>query len=134
MKALAGQYGQARMAYENLARSALEDRLARGNARKLFFSALLAHIASMTTNTLMEDAGVLQQLFDTYQDLDTQFNVHTREHMVITALLDAIMSDNSDMYDDAIRQYDDICPLDKLRRAMLDKGRETLRAHASDLR
>lgn len=134
VKAKSGDYEGAREMYDELARDALDDRVSRGNARKLLFSSLLAQIAGMTSATLMEDVGVLQERFEDYQELDTQFNRNTREHMLISALIEAIQSEDIGAYEAAVQEYDSIVPLDPCREKMLLKGKQVLRSRANDLR
>lgn len=134
VKANGGDYAGAREIYDELARDALDDRVSRGNARKLFFSSLLAQIACMTNATLMEDVGVLQERFEEYQELDTQFNQNTREHMLISALIDAMQAEDPDAYEEAVQEYDSIVPLDPVRQKMLLKGKQVLRSRVNDLR
>ncbi|AIO01189.1 SNAP protein, putative [Leishmania panamensis] len=134
IKAGSGDYAGAQQLYDHLAREALEDRVARGNARKLFFTALLCQLALMTPESLMEDVGVLEERFQEYQDLDTQFNMNTREHMVMTDMIAAIQGEDTAMFDEAVREYDSICPLDDLREKMILKGKQALRERMSDLR
>lgn len=134
VKARGGDYAGAREVYDELGREALDDRVARGNARKLFFSALLAQIASMTSATLMEDVGVLQERFEDYQELDTQFNENTREHMLIAAIIEAIQNEDPDAYEREVQEYDSIVPLDPTREKMVLKGKQVLRERVNDLR
>ncbi|EPY33412.1 alpha-soluble NSF attachment protein [Strigomonas culicis] len=133
-KARSGDYAAAQQQFDQLARDALDDPLSRGNARKLFFSALLAQLAGMTPDTLMEAVGVLEETFNEYQELDVQFNVHTREHMLITALIDALQEENVEGFEEAVCEYDNICPLDATRQKMLTKAKATLRSRVNDLR
>ncbi|KAK7202000.1 SNAP protein [Novymonas esmeraldas] len=134
VKARSGDYAGAQQIYDQLAREALEDRVARGNARKLFFTSLLCQLALMTAASIMEDVGVLEERFQEYQELDTQFNVNTREFMVITDVIAAIQSEDAEMFDEAVRDYDSICPLDDMREKMILKGKQALRERTSDLR
>ncbi|GET91632.1 soluble n-ethylmaleimide sensitive factor, putative [Leishmania tarentolae] len=134
MKARSGDYAGAQQIYEHLARDALEDRVARGNARKLFFTALLCQLALTTPESLMEDVDVLQERFQEYQELDTQLNMNTREHMFMTDVIAAIQGEDTVMFDEAVREYDSICPLDDLREKMILKGKQALRKRISDLR
>ncbi|KPI90125.1 hypothetical protein ABL78_0770 [Leptomonas seymouri] len=134
LKARSGDYAGAQQIYDQCAREALEDRVARGNARKLFFTALLCQIAQMTSTSLMEDVGVVEERFQEYQELDTQFNMHTREHMLMTDLIAAIQGEDASAFDEAVREYDTICPLDNMRERMILKGKQALRERTSDLR
>lgn len=132
-KARSGDFAGARDIYEQLAREALDDRVARGNARKLFFFALLAQLAMMTPDSMMEDVGALQETFEEYQELDTQFNQHTREHMFISAVIAAIQEEDVEAFDDAATEYDSICPLDAITQKMVAKGKQALRSRLSNL-
>ncbi|KAG5470280.1 hypothetical protein LSCM4_02975 [Leishmania orientalis] len=134
MRARSGDYAEAQKVYDHLAREALEDRVARGNARKLFFTALLCQLALMTPESLMEDVGMLEERFLEYQELDTQFNMNTREHMAMTDMIAAIQSEDATMFDEAVREYDSICPLDDLREKMILRGKHALRERLNDLR
>lgn len=134
VKARSGDYAGAQQIYDQLAREALEDRVARGNARKLFFTSLLCQLALMTAASMMEGVGELEERFHEYQELDTQFNMHTREHMVMTDMIAAIQGEDLAMFDEAVREYDSICPLDNLREKMILKGKQALRERTSDLR
>lgn len=134
MKARSGDYAGAQQIYDHLAREALEDRVARGNARKLFFTTLLCQLALMTPESLMEDVDLLEERFQEYQELDTQFNMNTREHMFMTDVIAAIQGEDTAMFDEAVREYDSICPLDDLREKMILKGKQALRERISDLR
>ncbi|KAG5496351.1 hypothetical protein JKF63_02653 [Porcisia hertigi] len=134
VKSRSGDYAGAQQIYDRLAREALEDRVARGNARKLFFTALLCQVALMTSGSLMEDVGVLEERFLEYQELDTQFNMNTREHMFMTDMIAAIQSEDAAMFDEAVREYDSICPLNDLLEKMILKGKQALRQRMSDLR
>jgi alpha-soluble NSF attachment protein len=127
-----GDYDEARSVYEKLAREALDDRLQRGGARKLFFNALLCQIAEMNGSNISEGVNELQERFQEYQDLDTQFSDLTREHMLIHALIDAIENQDIDKYDDALHDYDTICPLNDKQMKMLLRGKQALRS--SDIR
>lgn len=134
MKARSGDYAGAQQIYDQLAREALEDRVARGNARKLFFTTLLCQLALMTPESLMEDVDALEERFQEYQELDTQFNTNTREHMFMTDVIAAIQGEDTAMFDEAVHEYDSICPLDDLREKMILKGKQALRERISDLR
>ncbi|CCW60355.1 unnamed protein product [Phytomonas sp. EM1] len=133
-KALFGDYEGARHIYEEQALEALDDRASRCNARYLFFNALLAQIACMSESSLMDDVEVLQEQFDKFQELETQFNALTRQHMLITDIIKAIQSENLDAYEDAIREYDNISPLNGVQKKMLLMGKKVLNSRVSDLR
>lgn len=122
-----GNYDDARSIYEKLAKEALDDRLQRGGARKLFFQALLCQIADITGSNISEGVNELQERFQEYQDLDTQFNEHTREHMLILALIEAFENQEIEKYDDALQDYDSICPLNDKQMKMLLRGKQALR-------
>ncbi|CCW67754.1 unnamed protein product [Phytomonas sp. Hart1] len=132
-KAQSGDYKSARDIYEEQALAALDDRASRCNARYLFFNALLAQIATMKEISLMDDVEVLKEQFEKYQELETQFNSLTRQHMVITDLIKAIQSENVDAYEDAIREYDNICPLNSMQKDMVLIGKKVLDLHVNDL-
>ena len=87
IQAQSGEYSEAQRLYEKQAREALDDRLSRGGARKLFFMALLCQIADINGNNLIEGIEFLRQKFEEYQELDNQFNDLTREHMLIREMV-----------------------------------------------
>lgn len=134
LQAASGNYADAKIVYDQLAREALDDRVARGNARKLFFTALLCQIALIQSSHLLEDVSVLEEMFQEYQDLDTQFNHNTREHMVIAALIEAIQEEDINKFEEAVTEYVSICPLDSIREKMILKGKQTLKSRLSDLK
>ncbi|EPY34005.1 alpha-soluble NSF attachment protein [Angomonas deanei] len=134
VKARGGDYQGASEMYEKLGREALEDPLARGGARKLFFNALLAQFAAMTPDNVMEGAGALEERFNEFQELDVQFNVHTREHMLITAMIDAVLNEDIDGLEAAVADFDNIVPLDATRQKMILRAKAALRGRVNDLR
>ncbi|KEG10595.1 putative SNAP protein [Trypanosoma grayi] len=134
VKARCGDYDGAREVYDRLARAALDDRVSRGGARKLFFTALLAELATFTSDSIQEDVAVLQERFDEYQGLDTQFNELTREHMLIRAVIEAIQEESVEKMDEAVSEYDNICPLDEMRGKMLLRAKTALRQCVENLR
>lgn len=134
-KARGGDYEGAFEMYDQMGRDALDDRLSRANARKLFFTALLTRIARLTPqSSFLEEMDQLEEQFQEYQDLDSQFNHNTREHMLIAQLIDAIRSEDLAGYDEAVKEFDSIVPLDDMRQKMLLKGKSALRAHLEDIR
>ncbi|KAH9578617.1 hypothetical protein LSM04_000835 [Trypanosoma melophagium] len=134
VKARSGDYEGAREIYDRLARAALDDRVSRGGARKLFFTALLAQLASFKSDSIMEDLEVLRDRFEEYQDLDTQFNELTREHMLIKAVIEAIEDESVENMEAAVMEYDNICPLDELRESMLLRAKTALRHRVESIR
>lgn len=127
MQLKAGDYDEARSIFDKLAREALDDRLARGGARKLFFNALLCHFAMITGANLSEAISEIQERFSEYTELDTQFNEHTREHMLIAALIEAMEEPSVEKFDDAVADYDGVCPLDPAKMKMLLRAKQVIR-------
>lgn len=123
----ASKYGEARRAFEKLAMESLDDRLTRGLARKFFFMALLCELADIQPTSL--DAGIeaLRERFESFQDQDPQFDQHTREHMLIAGVLDALEAQDIDAYQAAVDDYDNIIPLDDRKARMLLRGKHLLR-------
>lgn len=123
-----GDYGSAESIYDRTAKEYLDDRNSRGGARKVFFNALLCKIADLTASNLTEGTSALRDKFQEYQELDTQFTEHTREHMLILAICDALEAGDVDAYSEAVADYDNICPLDDVKTKMLLRGKQALRS------
>lgn len=123
----AGNYEAACREYENLGKMYLDEHLTRGNARKYFFMALLCRIACTSSSSLMESVELLSAQFQQYQELDTQFTDLTREHMLITGIIQALENEDEDGYTDAYMEYDSICPLDLTKKKLLLRGKQALR-------
>ncbi|RNF10965.1 putative SNAP protein [Trypanosoma rangeli] len=133
-KARLGDYKGARELYEQLARDTLNDAVLRSAARKLFFMALLTQLATFTGESIMEDVTELRERFDEYQELDTQFDHLTREHMLVSAIIEAIQEESVEKMDAAIMDYDKICVLDELKEKMLTRAKHALIGRLHDLR
>lgn len=133
-KARTGDYPGAQQAFEELARVDMDDPCLRCHARSHFFMALLAQIAQMTPGSLMEDVGVLEEFFGEYQELEPQFNKHTREHMVITAVIEAIHAEDPSAYQSAVDEYDSIVSMDAVKKSMILKGKQAVMVRIQDLR
>lgn len=127
-----GEYAEARETYEKLANEALDDRLSRGSARKLFFMALLCNIADLSSTNIAEGVSLLADRFNDYTSRDPQFTEHTREHMLIRDVIVALENSNPDAYADAVAEFDEICPLDDIKMKMLLRGKQAIRH--SDIR
>jgi alpha-soluble NSF attachment protein len=115
---------QAANDYENYASKCLDSRLQRGSARKYFFLSLLCHMASISKTDMMESTERLKETFEKYKELDTQFNEFTREYMFIDESIIALENEDLDKFESACFEYDEICPIDKQRKILLDKCRE----------
>lgn len=122
-----GEYDEARLVFDKQGRDALDDRISRGGARKLFFTALLCQIAQLNGANITEGIAELQERFQEYQDLDSQFNELTREHMLVKAVIEAFEEQDLEKLDDAVSEYDNICPLDDKKMKMLLKAKQVLR-------
>jgi len=118
---------EARKIYGRQARDALDDRLARGGARKLIFMALLCEMASISGTNMGEGVDSLRRNFEEFQELDTQFTEHTREHMFIAQAIDAFEEQSLEKFDDAVGEYDNICPLDEIKMKLVIKAKQALR-------
>jgi alpha-soluble NSF attachment protein len=127
-----GDYEEARKVFDKQARDALDDRLSRGGARKLFFSALLCQLAMFTASSMSECLGSLVERFEEYQELDNQFNEHTREHIFIADIVKAIEAQDLEAFETAVTEYDEIVPLDDKKMKMILKAKQAMRN--SDLR
>lgn len=123
----ANNYSDARKIFEKLGREALDDRLSRGSARKYFFAALLCELANLSGTNLDEGVSQLSEHFNQYQDEDNQFNEHTREHMLIRALISAIEAGDLNAYEEAVNDYDNIVPLDDKKSKMILRAKQLLR-------
>lgn len=122
-----GDYDEARKIFDKQARDALDDRVSRGGARKLFFTALLCQLAQLTSNSISEGLGQLTERFEEYCELDNQFNEHTREHIFIAEVIKAIESQDIDAFEVAVTEYDEIVPLDDKKMKMVLKAKQALR-------
>jgi alpha-soluble NSF attachment protein len=127
-----GDYDEARKIFDKQARDALDDRLSRGGARKLFFNALLCQLAQLTPTNMSESLGSLVERFEEYQELDNQFNEHTREHIFIADIIKAIEAQDIEAFETAVSEYDEIVPLDEKKMKLVLKAKQALRN--SDLR
>eukprot|EP00388_Colpodella_angusta_P033887 GDKK01030804.1.p1 GENE.GDKK01030804.1~~GDKK01030804.1.p1 ORF type:complete len:292 (-),score=62.40 GDKK01030804.1:144-1019(-) len=121
------KYGEARRAFEKLAMDALDDRLTRGLARKNFFMALLCELADIPAHSMDTSVEALRERFESYQDQDPQFDQHTREHMLMAGILDAMESQDIEAYQAAVDDYDNIIPLDDRKARMLLRGKHLLK-------
>lgn len=122
-----GDYDEAAQIFEKQAKDALDDRLSRGGARKLFFMALLCHFANLNAANVVDGIELIRERFHEFQELDTQFNEHTREHMLVTELIDALEAQDIEKFEDAVTDYDGICPLDEKKQKMLLRAKQVLR-------
>ena len=127
-----GDYDEARKIFDKQARDALDDRLSRGGARKLLFQALLCQLAKLTSTSISEGLSALVERFEEYQELDNQFNEHTREHIFIAEAIKAIEAQDIEAFETAVSEYDEICPLDDKKMKLILKAKQALRN--SDLR
>ncbi|KAF5222941.1 hypothetical protein ECC02_004027 [Trypanosoma cruzi] len=133
-KARMGDYKGAHGLYEKLARETLNDAVMRGGARRLFFMALLTQLAGITRENFMEDLAALRERFEEYQDLDTQFDHLTREHMLVQGVIEAMEVESVEKMEEAIADYDNICVLDELKEKMLLRAKRALVGRLDDLR
>lgn len=122
-----GEMIEARKIFEKAARDCLDDRLTRGMARKHFFMALLCTIAMLTPTNIAEGTAELEERFQEYTDLDTQFDAHTREHMLVAGIVTALEELDVEQYSDAMDDYDNICPLDDVKTKLLLRGKQVVR-------
>ena len=127
-----GELGEAKQIFDRAGREALDDRLTRGSARKYFFMSLLCYIGMLSPTNVAEGTAALQERFEEYQELDTQFTGHTREHMLIAQIIAALEESSIDAYSEAMDEYDTICPLDETKTKLLLRGKQVLRQ--SDIR
>lgn len=130
VKVAAKDYMGAAELFDFLGREALEDRCDRSGAFRIFFQALLCLLAQLglcTTEPSIRPPGeVLDELrerFDLYQQLDTNFTVRCREHMCISALLNALTNGDAELYDATVKEFVAVCPQEGPQRAMLAAGK-----------
>lgn len=127
-------YSSARVTFQKLGEEALDDRLSRGMARKYFFMSLLCDLASIAGHSISEGIENLKERFENFQDLDNQFTEHTREFMLIRDVIAAMEEGSIEAFEDAVTEYDNICPLDSVKAKMLLRGKQLLRDRDNDLR
>lgn len=127
--------------FDQLGREALDDSTTRSGAFRILFLALLANLAQLGSwhqshpgsGSKRDILDRLAQRFQLYQQLDSQFNQHCREHMLITALLQALEGGDAEAYDAAVKSYRSVCPLEKPLQLMLDEGKGGLALGATVL-
>jgi alpha-soluble NSF attachment protein len=115
---------QAANDYEKIANWCLDSRLQRGSARKYFFLSLLCHMATILKTDIIESTERLKEMFEKYKELDTQFNEYTREYMLIDESIIALENDDLDKFELACFEYDEICPIDKQKKILLNKFKD----------
>ncbi|ATZ80546.1 soluble N-ethylmaleimide-sensitive factor (NSF) attachment protein [Bodo saltans virus] len=120
------EFHEANFEYEKYAKLCLDDRLLRGMSRKYFFLALLCKIANIHSDNILESISTVKEDFEIYQDLDTQFNVYTREHMLINDIIISFEENDIDKFEFAYNDYCDICAIDNQKKFLLSKCKEIL--------
>lgn len=129
-----GDYEGARKLYERLACETLNNTVTRSGARRLFFMALLAQLATVTSDSLQEDVAGLRERFETYQELDTQFDRLTREHMLVAGVIEAIEEESLEKMEKTVMEYEQICAPDELKKKMLLSAETALRHRLDNFR
>lgn len=126
-KALAGNYEVAAKEYEMIAKEMLDDQLMRATAMRYLFLSLLCSLASLKPHKIIDQTDSLRRKFESYQDLDPQFNQYTQEHVLLTGILDALDSEDVEKYSDAQDRFSEICAVDSLKLKLLLTGKQALR-------
>jgi len=121
------EYLQCQIQFDKIARECLDDRLRRGGARKYEFMSLLCQLATLSAGNRTVGIENLKERFEEYQGLDPQFTEHTREHMLIDAVIKAFEADDIRAFDEAVMDYDSICPMDDIKQKLLLNAKQVLR-------
>nr|CCC96090.1 unnamed protein product [Trypanosoma congolense IL3000] len=127
------KYEDAFKLYDQLARKALEDRVSRLGARNLFFMALLAQLSTITANAISVGVDALRERFTFYQELDPQFSEHTREHMLISGVIEALEAESLEKMKDAIDSYSKICTVNDTKDAVFTKATKLLEGRGESI-
>ncbi|KAG8345188.1 putative SNAP protein [Trypanosoma vivax] len=133
LKVKAGDFMGACDLYQQLAKKALDDRVSRPIARNFLFMSLLAYLATFTRESIREKAAELRERFEMCQDLEPQFNEHTREYMLIRSVIEAMEEENVETMTTAIDDYKLVCTWDSLKESMLTRAQTALSARVNSL-
>lgn len=106
-----GDYARACLIFERVGKQSMETRLGAHSAKGYFFQALLCFMAS-------GDSVAASQKLEEYTGLDYTFPT-SREHGLVSKLLEAWDNMDGDAFGEACETYDRISPLDPWKVAML---------------
>jgi len=109
--ALAEQYPKAIDIYQDTATAYLANNLLKWSAKDLFFKAAICHLCS-------EDMVAAKRAMDRYQDMDVTFS-QQRECRFLLQVIECCENYNADGMTMAIREYNNITPLDNWKTTML---------------
>lgn len=101
--ALNGDFQKAAEIYEQVAHSCIESPLLKYSAKEHFFRAALCHLAIDLTNA--------QIAIKKYEEAFPRFN-DSRECTLINTLIQKLEENDSDGFTDAVKDYNEISPLD----------------------
>eukprot|EP00755_Sulcionema_specki_P022851 Sspe_Gene.77499::Locus_48431_Transcript_1_1_Confidence_1.000_Length_1241::g.77499::m.77499/K15296/NAPA, SNAPA, SEC17; alpha-soluble NSF attachment protein len=113
--------------YEELGRQCAEDAMLRFNAKGHFFMALLCQLSLISSSKKEEGIDHFRSKFDDYQQTDLQFTPQTREHELMTKIIEAFEENDPKIFTEAQREYEKICPLDHVKRTLLLKAKTVLK-------
>ncbi|CBH18682.1 hypothetical protein, conserved [Trypanosoma brucei gambiense DAL972] len=128
-----GNYEGALMMYDRLARKALDDRAARLGARNLFFMALLSQLSTLTSENVSVGVESVRERFTEYQELDPQFNEYTREHMLITAIIEAMECESPEKLKEAIDDYSTVCTVNDIKEQIFARAVKLLEGRSESI-
>lgn len=117
------QYDKAIKIYEEIGMSCMDNQLLKYSAKDYFFKAALCHMCVDLLNA--------QHAIQRYEEMFPQF-ADARESKLIKKLLESCEEQNTDMYTDAVKEYDSISRLDQWTTTMLLRIKKTI--NAEDLR
>eukprot|EP01013_Petalomonas_cantuscygni_P008652 TRINITY_DN21382_c0_g1_i2.p1 TRINITY_DN21382_c0_g1~~TRINITY_DN21382_c0_g1_i2.p1 ORF type:complete len:306 (+),score=50.89 TRINITY_DN21382_c0_g1_i2:80-997(+) len=132
--ARAERYDAAIEMYTTVGLQYCEDARLRLTARTPFFNALLCAIAAVTADTFDTALATVADNFSKYQTAAPVFDATTREHKLITKVLDAMREKDLSAFSDAVEDYNQVLALDELQHRLLLRGKHAMRAAASDVR
>ncbi|XP_022081425.1 alpha-soluble NSF attachment protein-like isoform X1 [Acanthaster planci] len=111
------QYAKATEIYEEVAKTAMESSLLKYSAKEYFFKAALCHMCV--------DALNAQHAVTKYNEMFPAF-ADSREHKLLSKLLDAVEEQNVDNYTEAVKGYDSISRLDQWLTTILLRIKKTI--------
>ncbi|KAI6822434.1 TPR-like protein [Hortaea werneckii] len=124
LSALESDYYKAISNYEKVAKSSINNNLMKWSVKEYLLKAGICHLCT-------GDSVATNRALESYRDLDPSFS-QTREHQLLTDLVEAVDEGDQEKFADKLFQYDQMSKLDKWKTTLLLRVKENIEEKGED--